>query len=88
MANQTLTSGKRNEVVDLFIRQVDLPSGGRDDCMVQVEPVPRPPEFSMLNRAFDASQDQLTGRATRPSGSFVQPAMEVSRDVNASPNGV
>ena len=56
--------------------------------MVQVEPVSRPPGFSMPNRPLDASQDQLSGRATRLRGSFVQPAMEVSRDVNAGPNGV
>jgi len=87
-ANQTLTSGKLNEVVDLFIRQIDLSSRCRYKRRIEAESPLGTDRFGLLDGALDAGEDQLPGGTSFASGSLAQAAMQIARQVDAGANGM
>jgi len=59
---QTLTSGKFNEPIDLFIVEIKgLASGRRNDGRVEAEAPATTDGRRIVHRALDASEDKLTG---------------------------
>jgi hypothetical protein len=70
-ASHTFTSGKFNEVVDLFIRQIErLSSFGRHHRSVQAEPPPDARQLGLLYGALNTGEDELPGGAPFAGGSF------------------
>lgn len=81
-ASHTLISGKLNAVMNLFVGKVYAPAGGRNRRRIEAEPPARAGRFSVLHGAFDAAQDQLAGRAALAGGGFVQPAVQIARQID------
>jgi len=60
-ANQTLASGKVNELIELFVSEVDRLASRRNDGRIQAQPPLGPLKFSILDHALDALQNELAG---------------------------
>src|ERR1039458_9193853 len=67
--------------MNLFVRKVYVPAGGRNQWRIEAESPARASRFSFLHGAFDAAQDQLAGRAALARGGFVQPVVQIARHV-------
>jgi hypothetical protein len=78
-ASQTFTSGKLNELIDLFVSEVDAPAGRRNQGRIKAQPSPRARRFSLLDSPLDAGEDKLAGGAALASRRFMEPPMEIPR---------
>ena len=56
-------SGKLNEVINTFVRQVEVAAGGRDQRGIEAEPPARPNGRAFFQDAFNTAQNQLACRA-------------------------
>src|SRR6266545_774329 len=82
-ASQTLTSGKLNEAMDLFVREIDAPAGRRNQGRIQTEPPRRASWFGLLNGPRNTGQDQLARGTAPASRRFTQPPVEVPWQIDA-----
>jgi hypothetical protein len=70
----------------LFIVEIKgLPLGRRNDWRVKTEAPAWTDRCGIFHCALDAGENKLTGRAALARRGFVQPAMELSRQVDGSP---
>jgi hypothetical protein len=53
-ASQTLTSGKLNEVIDLFVGEVNAPSCERNQRRIETQPPPATRGFGLFDGALNA----------------------------------
>src|SRR5271167_57972 len=83
-ASQTLTSGKLNELINLFIGEVEFPFSGGHDGRIEFEPPPgaRLAGFGLLHRLLNAGQDQLAGGTALAHRGLAQSPMEIARDID------
>lgn len=81
-----MISGKLNEVMNLFVRKVDVPASGGNQRWIEFESPARAGWFSILNRAFDAAKDQLAGGAALPRRGFAQPPVQIARKLDTGAN--
>lgn len=87
-ANQTFTSGKLNELINVFVGEIErLPAGCWDKWRIQTEPAFPMLRFRFLHNALDTPQDELPRGRAFPCGGFVQAAMKIGWDVERSADG-
>jgi len=82
-ASQALTSGKLNEVIDLFAAEVDASTCGSNQRRIQAQPPPRAGWFGLCDSLLDACEDKLSGRATFTCSSLVEAAVQFPRHIDA-----
>jgi len=83
-ANQTLTSGKLNEVVDLFIRQIErFPPSGRHNRRIETQPSFGARWLRFFHSTFDAREDQLAGGTSFARGCLAQTEVQIGRKIDA-----
>jgi len=82
----TLISGNVNEVMNLFVRKMDVPASRRNQRWIEFESPARTGRFSILYRAFDATKDQVAGGAALPGGGCVQPPVQIARELDTGVN--
>src|ERR1700744_88738 len=56
-------SGKFDEIVNLFVRDLDMPAGRADERRVELQPALRPRRLVLLHCTLDAPKNQLSSRA-------------------------
>src|SRR5271165_4918691 len=66
-ASQTFMSGKLNELISLFVADAQPAPGWLDQGWIKPEPALGPGHLRFRNRALNAGQNQLPGRAA-PAG--------------------
>lgn len=86
-ASHTFTSGKLNEFIDLFVGKVDVAAGCGNQRWIQVQTVCRPCWFGVLYGVGNTSQDQLTSGTSLARRKLVQPAMDITRKIDAGADG-
>jgi hypothetical protein len=85
MASHTFTSGKLNKLMDLFITQIEGFSAlGGHKRSIQAHPPQGALWFGLLDRSFDAPQNELAGRAPFTGGRFMETPVQRRRNVQRS----
>ena len=75
--------------MNLFVGQVERFSAfAGDDRGFQADSAARTLGRNFVDRAFDAAEDDLSGRAALAAGRFVEAAVQGDRDVEGRANGV
>src|SRR5580698_2582096 len=82
-ASQIFTSGKLNEVMNLFAGEVERLSAPGDDGRFQTQALPRRPRRIALNRNPHTLQHELPRGAPLLGRSLAQSAMQLAWDVEA-----
>jgi hypothetical protein len=86
-ANQTFTSGKLKEIIDLLISQIEWFAARWNKRRVQAEAAQRTPGLALLYGAFNTAQDELTRRAALASRSLMDPPMQRRGDIKRGTDG-
>jgi len=80
MANQTLTSGKANEVINLLVRKIERLASGGNNRFIEAQPPLGPRRIRRPDRALDATKYNLASGTALPGSHFVETPVE--RDGN------
>jgi hypothetical protein len=88
-AIQTFTSGKLNEVVDLFVRKIEgFSAVRRNQGRIEAEVALRPGRFGLCHGLLDGGQDELAGGAAFSCGQLMEAAVEIAREVDGGADGI
>lgn len=82
-ANHTFTSGKLDEIMNLFVGQIERLSPRGYDGRIHAETPLRTFRSGFLDDLFNALQNQLTCRAALARGHLVKSPVQVTGNVDA-----
>jgi len=87
-ASQTFKSGKLNEVIDLFVGEVDVPPCRRNQGRIEAEATSANRRFGLLDDTLDAREDQLARGTSPPRRDLTQTPVQIPRKIDARANGI
>src|ERR1700757_3666953 len=87
-ASQTLMSGKLNEFINLVVREGYMASRRRNQWRIKAQASPGSRWRDFFNGLFYAFKNQLARGAAFAGSRFVNPAMEIARQINRSTHSI
>jgi hypothetical protein len=81
-------SGKFNELISLFVRNVDAPPRRADQRLIETEPPTRPGYFGFFHGSLDPGKNELARRTTLPGGGLMDSSVKITRQVNRGADGI
>ena len=78
-ASHTLTSGKLNELIDLFVGESDTPTRRWDKRRIEAQTPTGFGRLTLIEGALNARQDQAARRTAFARGKLMQPTMQIMR---------
>jgi hypothetical protein len=80
-------SGKVNELIDVFVAQLNPSASGWNQGRIETQP-PRRSNWRLFlgQRALNSVENQTASRTAFSSGDFVHPTVEILRQIDGSSN--